>query len=148
LKATASPTPGADDRWIKDHLPLSASCAMDEGLAVISALLQAFPGDVRKKDGFPAAHVAKSRASSVSASELLGAAQFDRKCRQDCLEQIMSNHKPIQQTQSRYQRHTDVPMVLRQHTSIKLERIVLQHQSILVPPKSTVRVGKIVHCLA
>jgi ankyrin repeat protein/uncharacterized coiled-coil protein SlyX len=54
LEARASPSPGADDPWIQRYipdLPLSAACAMDQGLAVISALLQAFPSDVRKKDG-------------------------------------------------------------------------------------------------
>jgi hypothetical protein len=48
-----------------------------------------------------------------------------------------------QQTQSH---HTYVRMVLRQHTPLNLESFLLQHQSILVPPKSAVRGGKIVHC--
>jgi hypothetical protein len=39
-------------------------------------------------------------------------------------------------------------MVLRQETSPKLKRLLFEHQSILVPPKGTVRFGKIAHCLA
>ena len=38
-------------------------------------------------------------------------------------------------------------MVLRQHTSPQLKRLLSQHQSILVPPKSSVRVGKTAHCV-
>jgi hypothetical protein len=39
-------------------------------------------------------------------------------------------------------------MVLRQHTPSKLERILLQNQSILVPTKLKVRVGETGHCIA
>ncbi len=38
-----------------------------------------------------------------------------------------------------------VRMVVQQHASLKLQRLLLQHQSILVPPKCTVRRGKIAH---
>jgi hypothetical protein len=41
--------------------------------------------------------------------------------------------------------YTYARMVLRQHTTLKLERLLLKHQSILAPPKLTVRLGKIVH---
>jgi hypothetical protein len=51
--------------------------------------------------------------------------------------------KSNQQTQSY---HTYVRMVLRQHTTQKLKRLLLQRQSILMPLKITVRDGKIVHC--
>ncbi len=37
-------------------------------------------------------------------------------------------------------------MVRRQNTPPKLERLILHHQSILVPSKCSVRDGKIVHC--
>jgi hypothetical protein len=41
-----------------------------------------------------------------------------------------------------------VRMVLRQHTPLKLERFLLHHQSILVPPNFAVYYGKIAHCEA
>jgi ankyrin repeat protein len=39
-----------------EELPISAACAMDQSLAVISKLMQAFPDHVRKKDGRTALH--------------------------------------------------------------------------------------------
>jgi hypothetical protein len=42
--------------------------------------------------------------------------------------------------------HTYVWMILRQNTSQKLKRLLLQHQSILVSTKFTIRAGKIAHC--
>ena len=41
-----------------------------------------------------------------------------------------------------------VRMILRQHTTKKLKRLLLHHKSILVPPKCSVRHGKIAHCSA
>jgi hypothetical protein len=50
---------------------------------------------------------------------------------------------PNQQTQSH---NTYIRMVCRQHTSPKSKCLLSQHKSILVPPKFTVRGGKIAHC--
>ena len=45
-------------------------------------------------------------------------------------------------------RRTYVRMVLRQHTPEKLQRFLLHHQSIAMPPKGRVRFGKTAHCAA
>ena len=54
-------------------------------------------------------------------------------------------HTSNQHTQSH---HTYVRMVLRQNTSPQLKRLLLHHQSILMPSNGKVRGGKIVHCTA
>jgi hypothetical protein len=93
-----------------------------------------------------AKHVAETGASSLAAPERLGTAQVHGMWRQDSslrrLEQNVSNRKSIQQTQFF---HTCVRMVLRQNTSMQFERLLLQHQSVLVSPKCTVRVAKKAH---
>jgi len=41
---------------------------------------------------------------------------------------------------------TNVWMVLRQYSPLKLKRLLFHPQSILVPPDSRVRAGEIEHC--
>ena len=50
------------------ELPISAACAMDQSLAVISKLMQAFPDHVRKKDkdGWTAMHWAARNISNAA----------------------------------------------------------------------------------
>jgi hypothetical protein len=43
-------------------------------------------------------------------------------------------------------RRTYVRMVLRQHTPSKLQRLLLQNKSIMVPTKFKVSLGEIAHC--
>jgi hypothetical protein len=53
LKARTGPTRGADSTVIQKNLadlPLSAACAMNQGLPVIDEQLKAFPDDAQKKD--------------------------------------------------------------------------------------------------
>jgi len=79
LEARASPSRGAGDSTIKEDLPdlpLSAACAMNQGLAVIFALLQAFSDEVRKtdKEGLLPLHRAARWNSNVAVvAELLKA---------------------------------------------------------------------------
>ena len=52
------------------------------------------------------------------------------------------NHTSKMQPQSR---RTYVRVVLRQHTPSNLQRLLIHHKSILVPPKIRVCVGEIAH---
>jgi hypothetical protein len=47
--------------------------------------------------------------------------------------------------QPQNKRRTYVRMVLRQHATHELKRLLSHHKSILVPPKGSVRDGEIVH---
>jgi len=82
LKARTGPTRGADSTVIQKYLadlPLSAACVMNQGFAVISELLRAFPGDVQKKDlnsRTALSWAAQYNYNSAVIAELLSAYEF------------------------------------------------------------------------